>query len=106
MDDIELLNQTTRHSENTQDRAQDKNESVHTTIPEASLKRPFMDRLKSIIPPLPLLRPMLKGCLAILISLIFVFVDRLRDEFGQGIILVPIGTVLNFPFRPVGKERS
>lgn len=97
MDDIELSNQSTRHTENTQDK------SVHGMIPEAS-KTSVLDRLKTIIPPLPLLRPMLKGSLAILIALIFVFVDRLRNVFGQGIILVPIGTVLNFPFRPVGKR--
>lgn len=71
--------------------------NTHNTVPEAP-----KNRLGSIVPLLPLLRPLLKGCIAVLISLIFVFDDRLRNEFGQGVVLVPIGTVLGFPFRPIG----
>jgi hypothetical protein len=106
MDDVELSQQTSRRSVQTEDdqRTLERSNSIkrepdsaHAMIPEAP-----KNRLGSIVPLLPLLRPLLKGCIAVLISLIFVFDDRLRNEFGQGVILVPIGTVLGFPFRPIG----
>lgn len=66
------------------------------------LKKTFSERIKAKIPPVPLIRAIVKASFAVLIALIITFVDRSRNAIGQGIILVPIGTILHFPIRPLG----
>lgn len=65
-------------------------------------KKTFSQRIKAKIPPLPLIRAIVKASFAVLIALIIAFVDTTRNAIGQGIILVPIGTILHFPIRPLG----
>lgn len=65
-------------------------------------KKTFSERIKAKIPPIPLIRAVVKASFAVLIALIITFVDRSRNAIGQGIILVPIGTILHFPIRPLG----
>ncbi|KAG1469964.1 hypothetical protein G6F56_002956 [Rhizopus delemar] len=107
MDDVELSRKETEtsgrsdHTQPASTKQGQATDSTHGMISE-SHNRSFSDRILSIIPPLPLLRPIIKGCLAILISIIFLFNSKIRNEFGQGIILVPISTILSFPFRPIG----
>lgn len=81
--------------------------SRESIIPDAEdaevTKKSFGERLKAKIPPLPLLRTIVKASIAILIALIFVLVDQTRNAVGSGNILVVIGTILSFPVRPLGK---
>jgi hypothetical protein len=65
-------------------------------------KKGFLEKIKSKIPPLPLLRIVIKSSTAILIALLFVFETRCRTAMGGAAILVPIGTLLNFPIRTIG----
>ncbi|KAL9557127.1 hypothetical protein MBANPS3_001545 [Mucor bainieri] len=65
-------------------------------------KKTFAERIKAKIPPVPLMRAIVKASFAVLIALIIAFVDTTRNAIGQGIILVPIGTILHFPIRPLG----
>lgn len=65
-------------------------------------KKTFSERIKAKMPPIPLIRAIIKASFAVLIALIITFVDRSRNAIGQGIILVPIGTILHFPIRPLG----
>ncbi|OAC98006.1 hypothetical protein MUCCIDRAFT_116091 [Mucor lusitanicus CBS 277.49] len=67
-------------------------------------KKTFSQRIKAKIPPLPLIRAIVKASFAVLIALIIAFVDTTRNAIGQGIILVPIGTILHFPIRPLGVQ--
>lgn len=85
----------------------DMHHSRQSIIPEAAptpvTKKSFEERLKAKLPPFPLMRTIVKASVAILISMIFVFVDQTRNAVGSGNILVVIGTLLSFPFRPIGK---
>ncbi|GAN01233.1 hypothetical protein MAM1_0005c00665 [Mucor ambiguus] len=65
-------------------------------------KKTFGERIKAKMPPVPLIRAIVKASFAVLIALIIAFVDTTRNAIGQGIILVPIGTILHFPIRPLG----
>lgn len=65
-------------------------------------KKTLAERIRAKIPPVPLMRAMVKASFAVLIALIIAFVDTTRNAIGQGIILVPIGTILHFPIRPLG----
>ncbi|KAI8877640.1 hypothetical protein K501DRAFT_260071 [Backusella circina FSU 941] len=67
-------------------------------------KKGFLEKIKSKIPPLPLLRIVVKSSIAILIALLFVFETRCRTAMGGAAILVPIGTLLNFPIRTIGVQ--
>jgi len=68
-------------------------------------KKTLAERIKAKIPPVPLIRAIVKASFAVLIALVIAFVDTTRNAIGQGIILVPIGTILHFPIRPLGKYR-
>lgn len=79
--------------------------SSSSMIPEnepLEAKKSFGHGLKTMIPPLPLSRAIVKASIAVLISLLFVFEENCRISTGAGSIMVPIGTILNFPIRPIG----
>jgi hypothetical protein len=81
--------------------------SSSSIIPEREpleSKKSFGQRLKAKIPPLPLSRAIVKASIAVLISLLFVFEENCRTAAGAAGILVPIGTILNFPIRPLGND--
>jgi hypothetical protein len=82
--------------------------SSSSIIPEREsssvAKKSFGQRLKAKLPPLPLARAIVKASIAVLISLLFVFEENCRIAAGAASILVPIGTILNFPIRPLGND--
>ncbi|CEP06984.1 hypothetical protein [Parasitella parasitica] len=67
-------------------------------------KKTLAERIRAKVPTVPLMRAMIKASFAVLIALIITFTDRSRNAIGQGIILVPIGTILHFPIRPLGVQ--
>lgn len=117
MEDIELTNQKTGGSSITARNESDTahilqstksvhEEEIQTNKPvnnnPLESKKSILQRLKSKIPPLPLIRAIIKASISILISTIFVFDSTCRKWIGSASILVPIGTLLYFPVRPLG----
>ena len=72
-------------------------------VKEEPVKRTWMQRLYARVPPYQLTRIIVKASISILIALLFVFVDSLRNAIGSASVLVPIAALLYFPFRPIGK---
>ncbi|KAI8991728.1 hypothetical protein BDF20DRAFT_58655 [Mycotypha africana] len=62
------------------------------------------ERLKFKTPAVPLIRMILKGSIALLISLLFVYVDNPRNKIGRASTMVVTSTILSFPFRPLGVQ--
>ncbi|KAI7897491.1 uncharacterized protein BX663DRAFT_528139 [Cokeromyces recurvatus] len=128
MEDIELSNHT--FNSETTNQYVDSNHSDTETIIKDNIsstsyqpssrdsnidgERPNIEIEKSLwrkqwisrMPPLPLIRTILKASIAILIALLFVFVDNCRNAIGTASILVPIGTLLHFPIQPLGKQKE
>lgn len=120
MENIELINQSPKKkernsSESIESHHSDKMmEGDHLTatstrhsrrniIPEQNTsKKPLGQRLMAMIPPYQLTRTIIKASISVVISLLFVFEDRCRNAIGAASILVPIGTLLYFPVRPLG----
>jgi hypothetical protein len=121
MDNIELSNQPSKrsksatiidlddhvdHSEElTAASTQHSRENIVPPKSVPSVKEPkksFGQRLYAKVPPYQLTRTIIKASIAILIALLFVFEENCRKAIGQAGILVPIGTLLYFPIRPIG----
>lgn len=119
---IELTSQPTRRSRATTIEDNDKNDllssaSTNTSKEHIALnppienddtkkepKKSFGQRLYAKIPPYQLTTIIVKASIAILIALLFVFEKNCRAAIGQAGILVPIGTLLYFPVRPIGVQ--
>ncbi|GAA5816474.1 hypothetical protein MFLAVUS_010003 [Mucor flavus] len=121
MENIELIKQPSRNeerklTESIESHHSDKMERDHLTgtstrhsteniIPEPkTIKKPLGQRIMAMIPPYQLTRTVVKASIAVLISLLFVFEEQCRKAIGPASILVPIGTLLNFPVRPLGVQ--
>lgn len=117
---IELTNHPTRRSRATIVEDNDNNDlltsaSTNTSKEHVALNPPIENdftkkepkkslgqRLYAKIPPYQLTTIIVKASIAILIALLFVFEKNCRTAIGQAGILVPIGTLLYFPVRPIG----
>lgn len=123
MENIELIKQPSRNeernlTESIESHHSDKMERDHLTgtstrhsteniISEPkAIKKPLGQRIRAMVPPYQLTRTVVKASIAVLISLLFVFEEQCRKAIGPASILVPIGTLLNFPVRPLGKKKS
>lgn len=118
MDNIELSNQPSKRSRSTTidlDEHEDDREELQSTStkhskenivpPKSSTKEPkqsFGQRLYAKVPPYQLTRTIIKASISILIAMLFVFEENCRNAIGKAGILVPIGTLLYFPIRPIG----
>ncbi|KAI8080209.1 uncharacterized protein B0P05DRAFT_540434 [Gilbertella persicaria] len=67
-------------------------------------RKSVSQRILTKLPPFPLIRIIVKASIAILIGLLFVFEKNCRSAMGSASILVPIGTLLYFPIRPIGVQ--
>lgn len=120
MENIQLIDQPSQTkrssiSDSTESHHSAKMEGDHLTatstrdsrkniIPEQDTsKKPLGQRLMAMIPPYQLTRTIIKASISILIALLFVFEERCRNAVGAAAILVPIGTLMYFPVRPLGR---
>ena len=118
MEDIELSNQSSRrshgHNSDTQEKHDDDMTATTThhsqlsMMPEESIKQKSKapGNILTKLLPLPLVRIVVKAAISILIALLFVFEDNCRNAMGSASVLVPIGTLLYFPVRPIGNLKK